>query len=237
MFSGFFPWGFGMDNEGPSLPPSADPDGGLRVVVVEDDAFSRTAVIDALEAQGFQVRGAVSVNDALVTIGEFDPHAVCTDLHLGAGPSGLALLNRLSEEQPWVGRVILTSHQSVELATGQRSQPPAGTIALFKSSLDSLASIGEAIRESMNAAEVLAPISGPTSDGQYVVSRGQAEILKRIAEGYTNSAIARERGSSVRSVEMMVSRIFRALGIESNDDFNPRVLASRMWQAGDVTVR
>jgi len=38
------------------------------------------------------------------------------------------------------------------------------------------------------------------------VSPNQAEILALIAAGYTNAAIARERASSVRSVEMIVAQ-------------------------------
>jgi len=69
------------------------------------------------------------------------------------------------------------------------------------------------------------------------VSPNQAEILALIAAGYTNAAIARERASSVRSVEMIVARTFRALGIDNDPDLNPRVLARRIWQSGNVVVR
>jgi len=210
----------------------------LRVLVVEDDSFSRTAVVDALAGEGFLVTSVPSVADALACLAEFDPHAVCTDLHLGAGPSGIALLNHVTRERPWVGLVILTSHQSVESATGSSTQPPPGTVSLVKSTLGSLNEIGQAVLDAISAAErPVSPFPVESVDGALIVSQAQAEILSLIAAGYTNAAIARERQSSVRSVEMIVARTFRALGIDNDPDMNPRVLATKIWQAGKVVVR
>lgn len=211
----------------------------IRVLVVEDDAFSRTAVVDALAAEGFITTSVGTVADALACLDEFDPHAICSDLHLGGGPSGIALLTHVAKERPWIGLVILTSHQSVESATGKSELPPPGTISLVKSSLNSLSEIGQAISDSISAAQRPPAKLAPANEfGRSIaVSPAQAEILGLIAAGYTNAAIARERDSSIRSVEMMVARTFRALGLDNDPDMNPRVLATRIWQSGNVVVR
>lgn len=211
----------------------------IRVLVVEDDSFSRTAVVDALAAQGFVTTSVGSVADALACLDDFDPHAICSDLHLGGGPSGIALLTHVAKERPWVGLVILTSHQSVESATGKSLQPPPGTVSLVKSSLTSLSEIGQAIHDAISAAERPPNPSEPENEfaESVTVSAVQAEILALIAAGYTNAAIARERDSSVRAVEMLVTRTFRALGLDNDPDMNPRVLATRIWQSGNVVVR
>ncbi|HEY7822994.1 MAG TPA: response regulator [Acidimicrobiia bacterium] len=211
----------------------------IRVLVVEDDSFSRTAVVDALAAEGFVTTSVGSVADALACLDDFDPHAICSDLHLGGGPSGIALLTHVAKERPWVGLVILTSHQSVESATGKSLQPPPGTVSLVKSSLTSLGEIGQAIHDAISAAE--RPSTQSESENEFAesvtVSAAQAEILALIAAGYTNAAIARERDTSLRSVEMLVTRTFRALGLDNDPDMNPRVLATRIWQSGNVVVR
>jgi DNA-binding NtrC family response regulator len=51
------------------------------------------------------------------------------------------------------------------------------------------------------------------------------------------SAIARKRGTSLRATETLVQRTFASLGIKSDEDFNPRVLAVRMWQQGKVVIK
>ena len=70
-----------------------------------------------------------------------------------------------------------------------------------------------------------------------VISATQGEILLLLAEGYTNAAIARKRGTSLRATETLVQRTFASLGIKSEEDFNPRVLAVRMWQQGKVVIK
>lgn len=74
-------------------------------------------------------------------------------------------------------------------------------------------------------------------DGRIVVSQAQGEILLLIAEGLTNAAIARKRGTSLRATETIVQRTFAVLGLKNDEDFNPRVLAVRMWQQDKVIVK
>jgi DNA-binding NarL/FixJ family response regulator len=58
-----------------------------------------------------------------------------------------------------------------------------------------------------------------------------------LAEGYTNAAIAVRRGTSLRATEALVQRTFSTLGLKNDEDFNPRVLAVRMWQEDKVVIR
>jgi DNA-binding NarL/FixJ family response regulator len=69
------------------------------------------------------------------------------------------------------------------------------------------------------------------------ISETQAEILRLLAEGYTNAAIAVRRGTSLRATEALVQRTFSTLGLKNDEDFNPRVLAVRMWQEDKVVIR
>jgi DNA-binding NarL/FixJ family response regulator len=59
-----------------------------------------------------------------------------------------------------------------------------------------------------------------------VLSRKQIEVLVLLAQGQSNARIAQGRGTSIRAVEGMVSRIFEALDIEPNADGNARVEAA-----------
>jgi DNA-binding NarL/FixJ family response regulator len=58
-----------------------------------------------------------------------------------------------------------------------------------------------------------------------------------IAEGFTNSAIAARRGTSLRATETLVQRTFATLGIKNDEEFNPRILAVRLWQSDKVVIR
>ncbi|HEY0135043.1 MAG TPA: response regulator, partial [Nannocystis sp.] len=62
--------------------------------IVEDDLHLRSALIRELEAHGFEVRAASSVDEALISIGQKPVDVVLTDLRLD-GQDGIDLLRRL----------------------------------------------------------------------------------------------------------------------------------------------
>lgn len=211
-------------------------DGRRRVLLVEDEEFTRTMVAEALEVNGLRVRGVATVAEALVEMGSFEPHVVVSDLDLGSGPSGADLLNRLAEDAPWVGLVVLTSHASPELAIRPGTQLPSHVSYVMKSQVNSSVDLLQAVESAISDTEFsLVPELDP--EGRAVISHSQGEILRLIADGYSNLGIAEIRGTSLRSTESLVHRTFSALGIDSDRRMNARVLAVRMWQQGRVIVK
>ena len=207
-----------------------------RVLLVEDEDFTRTAVASSLEAAGFSVVAVSCVAEAMTALDECDPHALVTDLDLGPGPTGVDLLKRVAIDRPWVGLVVLTAHRSVELAVGTNDGIPADAVMVVKSAIDSMGDIALAIEQSISQVEKAMPT--PLDDtAPLVISTVQAEILRLLAEGLSNSGIAQRRGTSLRAAEASVQRTLQALGIDAQPEFNSRVLAVRLWQSGRVTVR
>lgn len=224
-----------MDSH-PSEPVDAAPASSRRVLLVEDEDFTRAAVASFLESRGYGVHAVATAAEALDALDSHDPHALVTDLDLGPGPSGVDLAQRINQDRPWVGIVILTAHQSVQLAVGGPDVLPAESVMVVKSSLDSMQDISDAIERSILQVETTAPAAS-TDEARAVVSAVQAEILRLMAEGLSNAGIAQRRGTTLRAAEASVQRTLQALGIESDPHLNSRVLAVRMWQAGQVTVR
>jgi DNA-binding NarL/FixJ family response regulator len=205
--------------------------------VAEDEEFTLNLLREILVEANFEVVGVRSVTEAIQTIESFDPHAVITDLNFGVNaPTGADLLNFLHDERPWIGKIILTSHASPNLALPRDTELPPNVIYLVKSELQSIASLGAAIKDSMSQINATTVI--PVLDNQrIVVSETQGEILRLMAEGYTNQAIAKRRGTSLRATEALVQRTFASLGLKSDDEFNPRILAVRMWQEDKVVIK
>ena len=210
--------------------------GSIKVLLVEDEEFTRILIRDALTNIGMSVMAVASVNQALAEIDEFDPNVVVTDLDLGPGPDGADLLNKIEEERPWTGMVVLTAHASPELAVHGGGSIPEGATYLVKSQISSASSLKAAIEESI-AHPGLNPKAVKNSDDQYIVSSMQGEILRMIADGLSNAAIAREKNVTLRAAEALVQRTFTALGVKGNPDVNSRVVAVRLWQQGKVVVK
>jgi DNA-binding NarL/FixJ family response regulator len=208
-----------------------------RVLVAEDEEFTLNLLREVLEGANFQVEAVRNVSDAISKIESFDPHAVITDLNFGtSGPSGADLLQFIEREHPWIGKVVLTSHASPALAIPNRVEIPAGVSYLVKSELGSISELISVIEESIS--QSTEPVERPVLEhDRVVISATQGEILLLLAEGYTNSAIARKRGTSLRAAETLIQRTFASLGIKSDEDFNPRILAVRMWQQGKVVIK
>ncbi len=208
-----------------------------RVLVAEDEEFTLNLLREVLEGANFQVEAVKSVAEAIERVASFDPHAVVTDLNFGvAGPSGADLLQFIEKEHPWVGKVVLTSHASPALAIPNGVAIPEGVTYLVKSELGAISDLVGAVEDSISHSSTHHRRSEMEND-RIVISSTQGEILLLLAEGYTNAAIARKRGTSLRATETLVQRTFASLGIKSDEDFNPRVLAVRMWQQGKVVVK
>ena len=211
-------------------------DVAYRVLLVEDEEFTRAMVAGALEAAGHDVRGASSVAEALVALNGFEPHVVIADLDLGSGPSGADLLHRVAEESPWVGLVVLTAHAAPSLALPAGTRLPDRVVYLIKSDVSSGRDLQGAMNAAIADAEPALPVA-EDAEGRPVISRVQGEVLRLIAEGYSNQGIAEIRGTSMRATESLVHRTFTALGLGNDKRMSPRVQAVRMWQQGRVSVR
>ena len=208
-----------------------------RILVAEDEEFTLNLLREVLEGANFQVEAVKSVAEAIERVASFDPHAVVTDLNFGvAGPSGADLLQFIEKDHPWVGKVVLTSHASPALAIPNGMAIPEGVTYLVKSELGAISDLVGAVEDSISHSSTHHARPEMEND-RIVISSTQGEILLLLAEGYTNAAIARKRGTSLRATETLVQRTFASLGIKSDEDFNPRVLAVRMWQQGKVVVK
>ena len=208
-----------------------------RVLIAEDEEFTLNLLSEVLTAADFEVSAVQNVAEAIATIESFDPHAVITDLNFGvSGPNGADLLAFLDANHPWIGKIVLTSHSSPALAVPGGMTLPEDVTYMVKSELKSISNLIAAVKDSITKSNTV--IMTPHEDGErIIISQAQGEILLLISEGLTNAAIAKKRGTSLRATETLVQRTFAILGLKNDEDFNPRVLAVRMWQQGKVVIR
>jgi DNA-binding NarL/FixJ family response regulator len=161
------------------------------------------------------------------------------DIELGPGPNGFDLADYLAREAPDVGVVFLTNLPDSRFADRDTKTVTQKQAYLRKSQLVDSKELIEAI----NAVLMEVDVDHYRHDQNLerplaALSRRQISVLKLVAEGHSNNQIAEERGTTVRAVEGMVSRIFTALGVDAQGVGNARVEATRMYlsAAGAVTV-
>lgn len=206
----------------------------LRVVLAEDDDFTRSLVADGLRAEGFQVAAARLPEEAWDLL-EAGANVLVSDLDFGHGISAGALLRRVAEERPWIAVVVLTSHLSPELAVGTTERLPDDIVYVVKSRLRRMEDIAGAIRDALAGRGTgRAP---DRDDPAVAITAAQADMLRMLAGGFTTKAIADRRGTTTRAAEAMIGRLYAALGVDGDDATSPRVAAIRLWQQGRVRVR
>lgn len=207
-----------------------------RVVTVEDEAFTRNLVASALESEGWEVRACATIAETFAAIEDNEPHVVMCDLDLGPGPSGVDLCLRLVEEWPWIGIVVLSAHTSPDLAVESMGKLPKDVVYLVKSAVLSPQTLSEAVEAAISGR--FGKEQSPSGEGDMIViTQEQGEVLRLIAQAYSNAAIAQQRGTSLRAAEAMVQRLFQALGIDNGPEVNARVRSAMMWNSGRIRIR
>lgn len=198
---------------------------GHRVLIAEDDGFTRMLLRGQLDSLGYDVVGdASSANEAMDIARTQRPEIALLDLDLGRGPTGIDLAYGLREMLPAIGIVLLTSYADVRLIGAQR-ELPTGTIALVKRMLEEPEQLDAALRMS----------SDPTRDSRSAtpdsvrLSDGQAEILRLVANGFSNTEIARRAHLSESAVIKALARLLGQLGIDPGPGENNRVLLTQAY--------
>ena len=209
------------------------------VVVVENESLLRDLIAQSLETAGFEVSTAANAADAKRAVKSADPDVCVVDIELGPGPNGFDFAEYLSREAQDVGVVFLTNLPDPRFANRDVKVITQNQAYLRKSQLVDSKELIEAVNAVLKEQDVDKfrhdqNLERPLAE----LSRRQISVLKLVAEGHSNNQIAEERGTTVRAVEGMVSRIFTALGVDVQGVGNARVEATRMYlsAAGAVTV-
>jgi len=205
------------------------PGKGRRLLVVEDEALTASLLAEALTAHGFAVQTAADVLEARRAVKDFDPDAALIDISLGVGPSGLDLAHALSKQRPDIALLILTKHADPRMSGDNAPAVPDNCGFLRKDKIRDTEYLLEQLESVLGdaAADVRHDLVEPSPLS--ALTPRQLEVLRLMAMGYTNEFIAQYTQSSVSSVERWVMQIFRALGVNTNANVNPRVEAVRIF--------
>src|SRR5207253_6787710 len=86
-----------------------------RVLVVDDDALVRNALVRDFKHRGLQADGAANLQEALTLSKSLNPDLAVIDLRLEEA-SGLEVLRELRDVQPEVRVVMLTAYGTIPMA-------------------------------------------------------------------------------------------------------------------------
>lgn len=200
--------------------------GRCRVVIVDNDAFTRATLTAALAGKNFEVVAAVGKASECLALADLNTvHVALLDLDLGSGPTGLDLAKALRERLPKIGIVLLTTYDDPRLVASDLPPLPKGGIHLRKRDVHDMKNVVQAVLAA--ATKPVAARSKPAT-GAPTFTQAQSEVLRDVVQGLSNAQIAAKRGTSSSAVEKIVARLAERLGIAPNDG-NLRVLLTQEY--------
>ena len=205
---------------------------GARVLIVDDDGFTRSLLVATVTGLGHVVVGdCANGADAMKAAAAEPPDVALLDLDLGSGPTGADVGHGLRRRLPKLGIVILTSYEEPRLM-GSQLRVPEGAIYLVKQSVSEPREIDRAIRLAREPrAHTQASGARDFESAVRRLSDGQVEIMRLVADGLTNAEIGRRRYMSEHAVGKAVARLVKQLDLDYGSGDNPRVLVTQAYFA------
>jgi DNA-binding NarL/FixJ family response regulator len=216
----------------------------IRLVLAEDHYLVREGVRRLLEAQpDLDVVAACGDLDSLLTAVEAErPNVVVTDIRMPPGDSdeGIRLAERLRATNPDVGVVVLSQYANPGYVLRILAGGSARRAYLLKERVKDVAQLLDAIRVVADGGSVIDPkvvealvAENARADDSPLneLTPRERDVLREMAEGKNNAAIAAALFLTERSVEKVIHSIFLKLGLTWETTVHKRVKAVILYLA------
>ncbi|MBB6349013.1 response regulator [Nonomuraea muscovyensis] len=207
----------------------------MRVILADDSVLLREGLARLLADAGHDVVAAVGDAAALVeAVAAHRPDVAVVDVRMPPAHSDEGLRAALEIRDRWPGVAILVLSQYVEKTyaakllsgaterVGYLLKDRVSEVAEFLESLERVRGGGTVVDP-----EVVRQLLARTThaDPLRTLTEREAEVLRQLAQGYANTAIAGNLHVSLSTVEKHVNAIFDKLALPRTPTYSRRVLA------------
>jgi DNA-binding NarL/FixJ family response regulator len=205
----------------------------VRLIIVEDQALLREGLAGLFREADHDVVGSLGdCIDLEATVAETDPDLVVLDVRLPPDftDEGARAAAGIKRSRPDVGVLLLSQHIETTHSVGLAGLAGFGyllkdrvlDVAEFLAAAERVADGGSALDP-----HVVTSLLNRTTRNERLgtLTDREHEILRLMAQGLTNSGIAKRLVLSERTVEAHVRRLMLKLDLHETDDANRRVLA------------
>jgi DNA-binding NarL/FixJ family response regulator len=216
----------------------------IRIVLAEDHYLVREGVRSLIEAEpGFEVAAVCSDLAALLeAVDRVDPDVIVTDIRMPPGHSdeGIQIARRLRETHPRVGVVVLSQYANPSYALALLDTGSAGRAYVLKERVNDPDQLLGAIRAVADGGSMIDPkvVDGLVAERARAatsplgeLTARERDVLRKMAEGKNNAAIADDLVVTERSVEKIINSLFMKLGLTWEPAVHKRVKAVILYLA------
>ena len=210
----------------------------MRVVLADDSVLLREGLIRLLDEVGCDVVAAVDDAPSLIAaVEEHRPDVAIVDVRMPPTMTddGLKAAVTAREQHPEIGVLMLSAYIELSYADVLLSDGRGGVGYLLKDRVTSLNTLAEALQTINSGGTVLDPevvaqlLVARRSDPLAALTAREREVLAQMAEGRSNSAIAKALVITGGAVEKHISNIFSKINLPDVGSDNRRVLAVLAW--------
>jgi DNA-binding NarL/FixJ family response regulator len=211
----------------------------MRIVIAEDSVILRDGLVQLLTVRGHEVVAAVSDATTLsAVVEEHLPDLVVVDIRMPPTHTneGLKAAIALRARHPGLGVLVFSQYVETRYAAELLAGGSQGVGYLLK---DRVADVGDFMDALTRIAaggtvldpEVVTQLLGASrrTDSVDALTARERQVLRLMAEGRANAAIAAALHLSPGAVEKHVTNIFGKLGLAQSTDDHRRVLAVLKW--------
>ena len=209
------------------------PEERIRIAVIEDEALFREMLVGALsrEARLEVVGTADNAEKAIALARAAKPDVMLMDIELAGEMDGIEAALEIKRARPEIGIVILSSHDDPRYVTSLPLGESAGWAYLLKQTVHDLSAVILAIEGCVRGMVVMDPSMMAKlrpREGSEVgrLTSRQQDVLRLLAEGFSNAGIARKLVLEERSIEGYINVIYQHLGLSGESEINMRVKAA-----------
>jgi DNA-binding NarL/FixJ family response regulator len=216
----------------------------IRLVLAEDHYLVREGVRSLLETRPDLEVAAVcgDLPSLLAAVEAERPDVVVTDIRMPPGETdeGIQAAERLRESRPEVGVVLLSQYANPSYVLALLEGGSARRAYLLKERVKDLGQLVAAIRAVADGGSMIDPkvvealVAENARGGQSPINQltpRERDVLREMAEGKNNAAIAAALFLTERSVEKVIHSIFLKLGLTWETTVHKRVKAVILYLA------
>ena len=207
----------------------------MRVVIAVDSLLSLTGMSTLLREHGCEVVAEVGDGDAaLAAARRHSPDVAILDIRMPPTHTdeGLIAATRIREECPGTAVLVLSHYIQPSYAMRLIESYPSEMGYLLKDRITDSALLLDALRRLADGECVIDPtivarcMRERARGGELdVLTDREREVLAQLAEGRSNTGIAKALYIAERTVETHTTQIFQKLGLHNSSDTHRRVLA------------
>ena len=207
----------------------------MRIVLADDAVLLREGLVRLLTEQGHDVVAVVGDGPSLVAaVAEHHPDVSIVDVRMPPTHTdeGLRAAVQIRAERPGAPVLVLSQYVEVSYADDLLADRRGAVGYLLKDRVADIAEFIEALGRVAAGGTVLDPevvaqllVRRRAHDPIEQLTPREREVLTLMAEGRSNTAIARHLVVSEGAVEKHVGNIFTKLDLPPDEDVNRRVLA------------